>query len=195
LCGEERYWAGDTTGRDPGTELDELRRACARVLGADPETWPSHGNAPLAISAGFALAHRERGDARQRIAELEAENTSLRQPVVSYDEQGESIGVKLAMTRLRTNSLRHYPWPDWVIVGGESGPHARPCDIAWIRDVVRQCRAAGVPVFVKQLGSRPVIGDFPGKRLYHLRDRHGGNMAEWPEDIRVREFPGGSQNA
>ncbi len=39
---------------------------------------------------------------------------------------------------------------DWVIVGGESGPWARPIDIEWIRQTVEQCRAAGVPVFVKQ---------------------------------------------
>jgi len=48
-------------------------------------------------------------------------------------------------------------WPrsliEWVIVGGESGPHARMCDPAWIRSVVQQRRAAGVPVHVKQLGT------------------------------------------
>ena len=46
---------------------------------------------------------------------------------------------------------------DWVIVGGESGPGARPCDLAWIRGIVGQCKAAGVPVFVKQ-GSGPRPG-------------------------------------
>ncbi|MEQ9094528.1 MAG: phage Gp37/Gp68 family protein, partial [Miltoncostaeaceae bacterium] len=44
---------------------------------------------------------------------------------------------------------------DWVIVGGESGPRARPMDIAWARSLVEQCATAGVPAFVKQLGSRP----------------------------------------
>lgn len=44
---------------------------------------------------------------------------------------------------------------NWVIVGGESGPNARPMDVAWAEDVVRQCRGAGVPVFVKQLGGYP----------------------------------------
>ncbi|TXH55716.1 MAG: DUF5131 family protein [Desulfurellales bacterium] len=38
----------------------------------------------------------------------------------------------------------------WVIVGGESGPGARPFDLAWARSIVSQCRAAGVAVFVKQ---------------------------------------------
>lgn len=36
--------------------MDELRRACAELLGQDPETWPSHGNAPLAIAAAMARA-------------------------------------------------------------------------------------------------------------------------------------------
>jgi protein gp37 len=41
---------------------------------------------------------------------------------------------------------------DWVIVGGESGPHARPMDEAWVRDIRDQCRAAGVAFFFKQWG-------------------------------------------
>jgi protein gp37 len=52
--------------------------------------------------------------------------------------------------------LGEFVWPDWVIVGGESGPNARPCDISNIRSIVEQCKAASVPCFVKQLGSVPV---------------------------------------
>lgn len=44
----------------------------------------------------------------------------------------------------------------WVVVGGESGPKARPCNIEWVRSVIAQCQTSGVPVFVKQLGSHPV---------------------------------------
>ena len=83
---------------------------------------------------------------------------------------------------------------DWVIVGGESGPGARPFDIAWARSIVRQCKDARVPVFVKQLGSNPaplrVEAGSVLERLW-LHDRKGGDMAEWPEDLRVREFPMG----
>lgn len=44
----------------------------------------------------------------------------------------------------------------WVIVGGESGPQRRPFEVAWLGRIVDQCRAAGVPVFVKQdAGPRP----------------------------------------
>ena len=73
---------------------------------------------------------------------------------------------------------------DWVIVGGESGPGARPCDVGWIRGIVGQCKAAGVPVFVKQLGGKAV--GLPEGRLRH---RKGADPAEWPEDLRVREYP------
>ena len=45
---------------------------------------------------------------------------------------------------------------DWVIVGGESGPGFRTMNLDWLRSVVGQCKAAGVPVFVKQAsGLRP----------------------------------------
>lgn len=44
------------------------------------------------------------------------------------------------------------PEIDWVIVGGESGPKARPIDPDWVRLLRNQCVAAGVPFFFKQWG-------------------------------------------
>ena len=41
---------------------------------------------------------------------------------------------------------------DWVIVGGESGPRARPMDPAWVRGIRDRCADAGVPFFFKQWG-------------------------------------------
>ena len=41
---------------------------------------------------------------------------------------------------------------DWVIVGGESGPGARPMLREWATDILRQCRKTGVPFFFKQWG-------------------------------------------
>ena len=84
---------------------------------------------------------------------------------------------------------------DWVIVGGESGPKARPCNIGWVRDIKNQCKAASVPVFVKQLGSIPIIFGVDGPdgcdKLMVCRVSHtkGGNSSEWPEDLRAQEFP------
>lgn len=93
---------------------------------------------------------------------------------------------------------------DWIIVGGESGPRARPCSVAWIRSIVDQCEPAAVPVFVKQLGSNIIFneiedcwGSRPPKSEFRrsrrdwamTRDPKGGDPSEWPEDLRVREFP------
>ena len=41
---------------------------------------------------------------------------------------------------------------DWVIVGGESGPGARPMDESWVIDIRDQCLKHGVPFFFKQWG-------------------------------------------
>ena len=46
-----------------------------------------------------------------------------------------------------------YPRLDQIIIGGESGPHARPMHPDWARSVRDQCRAAGVPFFFKQWGA------------------------------------------
>lgn len=108
---------------------------------------------------------------------------------------------------------------DWVIIGGESGPGARPFALEWARDLVRQCRAAGVAPFVKQLGQRATVNYYDhvgeldragfdttgvvalgwnyrdgqpppcSRARYHTGDSHGGEPDEWPEDLRVREFP------
>jgi protein gp37 len=71
---------------------------------------------------------------------------------------------------------------DWVIAGGESGPGATPAAIDWFRSLRDQCRAAGTAYFQKQLGS--VLG-----RELGCRDRKGGDMDHWPEDLRIREYP------
>lgn len=85
---------------------------------------------------------------------------------------------------------------DWLIVGGESGPKARPCDVAWVRLIVQQGKAAGVPVFVKQLGANPVVTDDTcsleraiREGGYTMRDHKGSDPSEWPEDLRIREWP------
>ena len=78
---------------------------------------------------------------------------------------------------------------DWVIVGGESGPSARPFDLGWARSIRDQCQAAGVPVFIKQLGSHPIITESRSLTRLHFNDRKGGEWDEWPEDLRVREYP------
>lgn len=85
----------------------------------------------------------------------------------------------------------------WVIVGGESGPRARPMDLAWAENLIEQCQTAGVAPFVKQLGThwakdRDTRLQLKGKAK---TNPHGGTMDEWPEDLRIREFPTGVEVA
>jgi protein gp37 len=84
-------------------------------------------------------------------------------------------------TGLNLSPLEIGPKLDWIICGGESGPKSRPCDPEWIRLIVQQCQDAGIPAFVKQLGS--VWARENGG------DSKGGDPSVWPADLRVREFP------
>lgn len=82
---------------------------------------------------------------------------------------------------------------DWLIIGGESGPKARPCDVEWIRDAVEECQRSAIPVFVKQLGAVPIDTTFRSPSspaiLTSVKDHKGGDPHEWPAELRVREFP------
>lgn len=63
---------------------------------------------------------------------------------------------------------------DWVIVGGESGPGARPMSPDWARSIRDQCEEARVALFVKQMGGS--------------RDKRG-ELFDLPDDLRIREVP------
>lgn len=70
----------------------------------------------------------------------------------------------------------------WVIAGGESGPNARPMHPDWARSLRDQCKAANVPIFIKQMGSEYA-------RRHHFSDPKGGDWLEWAAEFRFREFP------
>jgi protein gp37 len=102
---------------------------------------------------------------------------------------GPHPGSGVTCSRCGGTSHTGCPGVQWVIVGGESdqpGHRARPFVHRWGKDVVAQCRAAGVPVFVKQMGSNAV--NMEGLR-HPYEDRAGADPSEWPADLRVREFP------
>lgn len=77
--------------------------------------------------------------------------------------------------RLTPNPSPLTPSLDWVICGGESGPHARPMHPDWARSVRDQCQAAGVPFFFKQWGEwaevcRRTDGNCVGKYVLEAGD-------------------------
>ena len=76
---------------------------------------------------------------------------------------------------------------DWNIIGGESGNdygkyRYRPMQIDWMEHLLSQSVRNGVPCFIKQLGS------YQAKQL-KLKDKKGGEMEEWPNNLKVRQYP------
>jgi protein gp37 len=63
---------------------------------------------------------------------------------------------------------------DWVIVGSETGPHHRPCNLEWIRSIVKQCRNTEVRIWVKAV---------------NIDGRIIKKTNELPVDVRFRELP------
>src|SRR6266536_32700 len=107
-----------------------------------------------------------------------------------YPRRADALRAAPAVTRFLSLEPLLGPLPsldltgiDWVIVGGESGPGARPLELAWARDLVPRCQAAGTAVWMKQLGSRLArqLGT-TGK---------GEHLEDLPRDLQVREYPKG----
>ena len=93
------------------------------------------------------------------------------------------------------------PKLDWIVCGGESGLQSRIMRAEWARKLRDDCVGAGVPFFMKQLGAAfvgpedglfGVLAPHTEAKTYdfgHLKDRAGADINEWPEDLRVREWP------
>jgi protein gp37 len=69
---------------------------------------------------------------------------------------------------------------DWLIIGGESGPRARPLDTGWVRELIAASQDTGTAVFVKQLGTTWARA--------HGQPGKGTDWETWPADLRVREY-------
>jgi protein gp37 len=156
--------------------------------------WPN-------VWLGVSVEDKRR--ARERIPLLLEIPNAL--PWVSAEPLLEDVDFGDFVHELHGNGIPK-PWGagvrvGWIVVGGESGPHARPFDLSWARRVIRDCRGAAA-IFIKQLGAKPVHtfmtgwGERPeaAPRIIEdasvkLRDSHGGDPEEWPEDLRIRDFP------
>ena len=162
-----------------------LNRIGARpVCRVDWDTWPLPN-----VWLGTSVENQDAAD--ERIPHL------LRTPAAVRFLSVEPLLSDVWLTPYLNPCASHEPvpsglrWPSenrihWVIVGGESGPGARPCRVEWIRSIVEQCGAAGVSCFVKQLGTR---SDAEQPDIYPTGDRKRGYPRFWPEDLRVREYP------
>lgn len=109
-----------------------------------------------------------------RIDKLRQVDSSMRG--LSVEPLWESIADKIDLSGI-----------DWVIVGGESDRKRKsePFALEWAIELRDRCEEQGVAFFVKQLGSRPTQAGQP----LELKDSHGGDWSEWPEELRIREMP------
>ncbi len=155
------------------------------------------GTPPANVWVGTSVEDQERAD--ERIPALLSIPAAGR--FLSAEPLLGPVDLEMALEEFQplNPDLSRKPAPvGWVIVGGESGPGSRPCHVDWIRSLVSQCKDAAVPVFVKQLGARPIQSwgaesrIQPGDFSVRLAHRKGGDPAEWTKDLRVREFPWGA---
>jgi protein gp37 len=96
---------------------------------------------------------------------------------------------------------------DWVIVGGESGPHARPMHPDWARSLRDQCAAAGVPFLFKQWGEWLPFNHFPYQDLsihradvvdhagIYLDGTSSGDSFRYPKEISAKLYKVGKKDA
>jgi protein gp37 len=196
------------------------------VYGRSPRQWvESFVTTPTRSNEGMPAFGRRVGVNRSNWITLETDPAALKFgrlvpcwnniAAIVFDDGSFEMGKG---TSFGPGWLSRYLDPDgayrhrlhWVIVGGESGPGARPLDVHWARDIVTQCKAAGVACFVKQLGRRPhddlenlpawPVGEIgrgfatvelggQDRLAPAMEDDKGGDPSEWPQDLRVREFP------
>lgn len=162
----------------------------SRLVWPDALAWPLPN-----VWLGVTAEDQTRAD--ERIPDLLATPAALRavsvEPMLgpinlnSIDlPGGDEEVLPLGAKHLDRDDYDGFAKLDWVIVGGESGPNARPMQVGLARSIVAQCRDARVPCFVKQLGSDPVWED---GAFLNLRHRKGATMSEWPADLHVQEIP------
>lgn len=171
----ERLWAViDTT---PSLVWQLLTKRPENILTLVPTAWLK--GFPPNVWIGTTVENQKSADTR--IMPLLSVPARVR--FLSMEPLLEAVDIRAF--------LGAWPRSKWVIVGGESGPGARPFKLDWAHDVVGQCKAVGVAVFVKQLGAQPwpTVSGTELPPPMRLQDRKGGDWDEWPEDLRVREFP------
>lgn len=139
--------------------------------------WARLSNVALGVSV------EDQATADERLADLLATRCKLRW--VSYEPALGPVdfGPWLPGHQLPSVSMGRYPALDWIVIGGESArpqSRARPVNVECFYKTFYACRRAGVPIYVKQMGSAYALS-------HRLRDPRGGTPAEWAPALRVRE--------
>lgn len=134
---------------------------------------PAFSDVAEANHIWWGVSAEDRKYGRPRVETLI--ETSVRNRFVSFEPLLEDIG-EIDLSGL-----------GWIIIGGESGPGARPFALEWAESLIAQAQRDGVPAFLKQIGARPMLGGMSVMKPRH--DPKGHQLSSWPEHLRVREFP------
>jgi protein gp37 len=116
-----------------------------------------------------------------------SEDTLARAKIFAQINERHSLPIFLSVEPLwgpidfPQNVLAHY---SMMIIGGESGQNPTTCEVRWIEMLIDQCHEANVAIFVKQLGSKVTRHG----KSYPLKHKKGGDMTEWPLNLRHRQF-------
>lgn len=182
-----------------------LTKRPENILRMVPPHWRGGGDRPAAMGTGPALPPRwprnvwigatvESQEQDWRILELLKVPAAIR--FISYEPALAFVNFRTVGTKpspdgnglLSTNALAD-GLIHWIIVGGESGPHARIFKVEHAESVVEDCSRSKVAVFVKQFGANAY---HHGQRV-EMKHRAGADPSEWPVDLRVQKFPAVSQ--
>jgi len=163
-----------------------LTKRPQNVMGMIPDSW--RAEMPRNVWMGCTVENQEAAEERMlwlfnipakvRFVSQEPQVGPIDWNRIEFNRSVKSL-VSVYYNALSSGRL------NWIIVGGESGSNARPFAVSWARKTVAQCKAAGVPVFVKQLGANPWLDGVP----YHIASKKGGLMSELPPDLALREVP------
>lgn len=170
-----------------------LTKRTDRVMDLVKHSW--RDGFPSNVWMGTSVEDQKRVD--ERVPELIKIPAKVR--FLSAEPLLESITLAEYFCNRPTYGAIH-----WLIIGGESGDGARVFDVDWVRSLIVECFDGAVMPFVKQLGAivRFPAHEWRGRSIhdiaytpdggmlgFRLKDSHGGDWNEWPEDLRIRQWP------
>jgi protein gp37 len=164
VCREDRHTFLILTKR--------VERMCNSVRGYWGEVSPVRMKFPSHVWFGVTICTQAEADEKLPIfLQVPGKKFLSVEPLLEY------IDLQMAVEHfqpLNPDFSRKPHLVSLVVVGPETGPHRRPCDINLIRDIKDQCQSAGVPLFIKAL---------------NLNGKISTDMTEWPKDLRIRQLP------
>lgn len=175
---EWRQEAWDIIGSHRGFIWQILTKRPERILQSLPSWWfedDDNNHSNINIWLGVSAENQ---------AELEKRLPLLQDIPLQHGVRFVSFEPVLGEIQLTPDHLKVI---DWAIIGGESGNDTgqwkyRKMEHYWLDILVARLQTGGVPTFIKQLGTGFA------KEL-KLKDRHGGDWEEWPDYLKIRQWP------